>query len=183
MNRQHTADASDARHAVEQSRALLIDVRTPVEFRALHAESALNVPLDTIDENTLRTIRNGDPEAPVYLLCRTGNRAGTACEKLEKLGGKNLFVVDGGTEAWEAAGLPVVRGKKAVSLERQVRIAAGGIVVVGALLAAFLHPWFWAVPAFIGAGLVFSGVTDTCAMGMILARMPWNRVAEQSCTP
>ena len=63
-----------------------------------------------------------------------------------------------------------------------VRIAAGGIVVAGALLAAFVHPWFWVVPAFIGSGLVFSGVTDTCAMGMVLARMPWNRTTEQTCT-
>jgi rhodanese-related sulfurtransferase len=167
---------------MEQGNAVLVDVRTPVEFRALHAENAVNVPLDTINEKTLGTIRNGHGHAPVYLMCRTGNRAGTACEKLTKSGGKNVFVVDGGAEAWEAAGLPVVRGKKAVSLERQVRIAAGSIVVIGAALAAFVHPWFWVVPAFIGSGLVFSGVTDTCGMGMVLARMPWNRATEQTCT-
>ena len=74
-----------------------------------------------------------------------------------------------------AAGLPVVRGKKAISLERQVRIAAGSLVVVGALLGWSVHPAFVGLSAFVGAGLVFAGITDTCGMGMILARMPWNR--------
>jgi hypothetical protein len=105
-----------------------------------------------------------------------------ACEKLSRSGAQNVFVVDGGTDAWEQAGLPVVRGKKAVSLERQVRITAGSIVAVGSVLAAFVHPWFWILPAFIGSGLVFSGVTDTCGMGMVLARMPWNRTADQTCS-
>lgn len=182
MSGQHSVDAWDARHAVEQSGAVLVDVRTPVEFRALHAEKAINVPLDTISERTLGVIRNGHRDAPVYLMCRTGNRAGMACEKLMKAGGENVFVVEGGTEAWEQAGLPVVRGKKAVSLERQVRIAAGSIVVLGTILGAFVQPWFWVLPAFIGSGLVFSGVTDTCGMGMVLARMPWNRTADQTCT-
>ncbi|MBO0696981.1 MAG: DUF2892 domain-containing protein, partial [Zavarzinella sp.] len=91
----------------------------------------------------------------------------------------DVMNVEGGTAAWAAAGLPVVRGRKAVSLERQVRIAAGLLVVLGAVLGWLVHPAFVGLSAFVGAGLVFAGVTDTCGMGMLLARMPWNR----SCTP
>src|SRR5271157_3127554 len=90
----------------------------------------------------------------------------------------NVVNVEGGTLEWERAGLPVVRGKKTVSLERQVRIAAGSLVVLGTGLGAFVHPGFLALSAFVGAGLVFAGITDTCGMGMLLARMPWNRVQE-----
>jgi rhodanese-related sulfurtransferase len=85
--------------------------------------------------------------------------------------------VEGGTLAWEAAGLPLVHGaRKAISLERQVRIAAGFLVLVGAVLAMVVHPYFAGLSAFIGAGLMFSGITDTCGMAMVLARMPWNQV-------
>ena len=87
----------------------------------------------------------------------------------------NVVNVEGGTQAWAAAGLPVVRGKKIVSLERQVRIAAGSLVCLGVLLAWLVHPAFIALSAFVGAGLIFAGLTDTCGMGLLLARMPWNR--------
>lgn len=179
MSKHLSVDAWDAHHAVEKgSGTILVDVRTPVEFRAKHAEGAVNIPLDTIDADTLDAVRGGHRDAPVYLICRTGNRAGMACDKLAQAGVANLFVVEGGTEAWDKAGLPIVLGKKAISLERQVRIVAGTIVTVGSLLAALVHPWFWIVPAFIGSGLAFAGITDTCAMGMLLARMPWNKVAD-----
>ena len=86
--------------------------------------------------------------------------------------------VEGGTLACVEAGLPVVRGKKAISLERQVRIAAGSLVLLGVLLGWFVHPAFIGLSAFVGAGLVFAGITDTCGMGMMLARMPWNQVKD-----
>jgi len=160
---------------------VLVDVRTPVEFREVHAAGAVNVPLDTVTPEQVRDAARGIEETPIYLLCRSGSRAKSACERLGARGMPNTIVVEGGTEAWIAAGLPVERGKKAVSLERQVRIAAGTLVFIGALLAAFVHPWFWSLPAFVGAGLVFAGVTDTCGMGMVLARMPWNKVNDSSC--
>jgi rhodanese-related sulfurtransferase len=112
----------------------------------------------------------------VYFICRSGSRGRQACEKLSAAGYANVANVEGGTQAWEAAGFPVVRGRKAVSLERQVRIAAGSLVLIGALLGAFVSPYWIVLPAFIGAGLVFSGITDTCGMGMVLAKMPWNQV-------
>jgi hypothetical protein len=95
-------------------------------------------------------------------------------------GHSNVINVEGGTSAWAEDGLPVVRGKKAVSLERQVRITAGSLVLLGVILGWLLHPAFLILSAFVAAGLIFSGVTDTCGMGMMLARMPWNRTPAPS---
>ncbi len=158
----------------------LIDVRTPAEFREVHLEFARNVPLDRLDPNAIKAERNGNPAQPLYVICRSGSRGKQACEKLVAVGLVNVVNVDGGTLAWEAAGLSVIRGKKTISLERQVRIAAGFMVFVGAVLAMTVHPYFAGLAAFVGAGLMFAGITDTCGMAMILARMPWNQVSGNS---
>ncbi len=154
----------------------LIDVRTPVEFREIHADFARNLPLDSLEPAAVVQARQGAAGSPLYFICRSGGRAKQACEKLTAAGCANVVSVEGGTSAWAEAGLPVVRGKKAVSLERQVRIAAGSLVVLGAALSWF-HPAFVGLSALVGAGLILAGVTDTCGMGMLLARMPWNRVS------
>ncbi len=160
----------------------VIDVRTPVEFRELRAKIARNVPLESLDPHAVMKERNGTADQPLYVICRSGGRSTQACQKLLGAGYENIINVDGGTSAWEAAGLPVVRGKKAISLERQVRIAAGLLVLLGSVLGFFVHPYFIGVAAFVGAGLTFAGVTDTCGMAMMLARMPWNQVQnEASC--
>ena len=151
----------------------LIDVRTPAEFREIHATMARNVPLESLDCQQLITSRSANE--PLYVICRSGSRGKQACEKIEAAGCHHVVNVDGGTLAWEQAGLPVVRGKKTISLERQVRIAAGLLVLIGAGLS-FVHPYWIGLSAFVGAGLVFAGITDTCGMAMILARMPWNQV-------
>jgi rhodanese-related sulfurtransferase len=150
----------------------IIDVRTPAEFREVHATSARNVPLDTLDPQAISS--RGDQ--PLYFICKSGGRSAKACQKFMDAGITNVVSVEGGTDAWGAAGLPAVRGQKMMSLERQVRIAAGSLVVLGVLLGYFVHPYFIGLTAFIGAGLVFAGVTDTCGMGMVLAKMPWNKV-------
>jgi rhodanese-related sulfurtransferase len=155
----------------------LIDVRTPAEFREVHVELARNVPLDRLNTDQLRAEFKGEP---LYVICRSGNRAAQACQKLAAAG-LEAVNIEGGTAAWDAAGLPVVRGKKFMSLERQVRIAAGSIVLVGAVLALIVHPYFAALPAFVGAGLVFAGITDTCGMAMVLAKMPWNQAGGAGC--
>ncbi len=152
----------------------LIDVRTPVEFREVHADLARNVPLDTLDPRALMQSR--PPEQPLYVICRSGSRGRQACERLQSAGYPNVVNVDGGTQAWTEAGLPVVRGQKAMSLERQVRIAAGSLVLLATLLGWLVHPVFLGVSAFVGAGLIFAGITDTCGMGLVLAKMPWNKV-------
>lgn len=153
----------------------LVDVRTPVEYREVHVEFARNIPLDGLDPAAVMQARNGSRDEPLYVLCRTGQRGEQACKKFQQAGFENVVNVDGGTVACEQAGLPLVRGKKAMSLERQVRIAAGSLVLLGAILGWLVHPAFIGLSAFVGAGLVFAGVTDTCGMGMLLSRMPWNR--------
>jgi rhodanese-related sulfurtransferase len=158
----------------------LIDVRTSVEFRQLHVEGARNVPLDRLDPASIIRARNGSPNEPLYLLCQGGGRAQQACEKFIKSGFENVINIEGGTKACIAAGLPVVRGKKAISLERQVRIAAGLLVLLGLILGWMVHPAFFGLAAFVGAGLVFAGITDTCGMGMVLARMPWNHCRDET---
>ena len=158
----------------------LIDVRTPVEFREVHVESARNVPLDSLDPAAVMQARNGSKGEPLYGVCRSGSRGKQACEKFLAAGFTNVANVEGGTLACIECGLPVVRGKKAIALERQVRIAAGSLVLLGAVLGWLVHPIFIGLSAFVGAGLVFSGVTDTCGMGLLLARMPWNHIKEPS---
>ena len=156
----------------------LIDVRTPVEFREVHAAEAVNVPLDRLDPAAvMKAHAQGEP---LHVICRSGSRGRQACEKFLAAGFTNVVNVEGGTLAWAEAGLPVVRGKKTISLERQVRIAAGLLVLLGVSLGWLAHPVFLGLSAFVGAGLVFAGVTDTCGMGLMLARMPWNQVKESA---
>lgn len=154
----------------------LIDVRTPAEFQEVHVSFARNFPLEQFDCDKVQDSRTFKTE-PLYVICRAGGRGNQACEKLIAAGCTNVVNVEGGTLAWDQAGYPVIRGRKVMSLERQVRIAAGSLVLTGIGLS-FLHPWLLGISAFIGAGLVFAGITDTCGMGMILARMPWNQTAK-----
>lgn len=156
----------------------LIDVRTPVEFREVHLANARNVPLDQLDPAALMQARTGSGDEPLYVICRSGSRGQQACERFQRAGFANVVNIEGGTLACLETRLPIVRGKKAISLERQVRIAAGSLVLLGALLGWLVHPAFIGLSAFVGAGLVFAGITDTCAMGLLLARMPWNRCRE-----
>lgn len=166
----------------DQGRTLdLIDVRTPVEFREVHADVARNVPLDALDPAAVVRER-GTTDQPLYLISRSGSRGQQACAKFLAAGFANVVNVEGGTLAWAEAGLPVVRGKKAVSLERQVRIAAGSLVLLGTILGWAVHPIFLGLSAFVGAGLVFAGITDTCGMAILLGKMPWNQVANTGPT-
>ena len=153
----------------------LIDVRTPAEYQALHAQGARNVPLDRLDPKHLMNNRNGQAHLPLYVICRSGTRAEMAMKKFHDLGLTNVVSVAGGTAAWEAAGLPVNRGRRQViSVDRQMRIVAGTLVVAGVALS-WVHPAFVALSAFVGCGLVFAGVTNICPMMNTLARMPWNQ--------
>jgi len=159
----------------------LVDVRTPAEYVEIHAEPARLVPLDRLSADEIRKLRTTSGDSPVYVICKSGNRGRQACEKL-MAAGLNAVNVEGGTTAWAAAGLPVVRGRKTIGLERQVRIVAGAMVFAGTLLGAFVNPLFLIVPGFVGAGLVFAGVTDTCGMAMMLAKMPWNQRGAATCS-
>jgi hypothetical protein len=116
---------------------------------------------------------------PLCIICQSDTRAQKACEKFYTLGHTQIVNVVGGTQAWQEKGLPVVRGKKVLSLERKVRITAGIFVLTGALLGWIIHPSFIGISAFVGAGLVFAGITDSCGMGMMLAKMPWNQISQE----
>ncbi|MES2659030.1 MAG: rhodanese-like domain-containing protein [Verrucomicrobiota bacterium] len=151
----------------------LIDVRTPAEYGEIHIPGSRLMPLDKLVPGAIENeiSRNGQ----CVLICRSGMRAGQAFEKLSAAGCENLAILDGGVAAWESAGLPLIRGKKAVSLERQVRIVAGLLVLTGLVFGTWVHSGFYGLSAFVGAGLVFAGLTDWCGMAMILAKMPWNQ--------
>lgn len=153
----------------------LIDVRSPGEFREVHVEFARNVPLDQLDPDSEIKARNGNAGEPLYLVCHLGGRSQKACEAFHKKGYTNVVNVEGGTDACVTAGLPLVRGKKTISLERQVRIVAGALVLTGVILGWQVHPAFYGLSAFIGGGLLFAGISNTCGMGMLLMKCPWNQ--------
>lgn len=153
--------------------ALVIDVRSPAEYRSHHIEASMNTPLDHVKKGALEGVAQKDET--IYLICQSGGRSGAAARLLEESGFDNAISVEGGLNAWKAAGNAVVTGKTVMSIERQVRIGAGSLVFAGVLLAITIHPGFLVIPAFVGAGLVFAGVTDWCGMGLVLAKMPWNK--------
>ena len=172
MNTQSFSSASPTEVHSNKDSALLLDVRTPAEFAEAHIEGATLKPLHDLRPDEIQKLATG--KSSCYVICRSGNRARQAAEKLATSGIPSLKVMEGGIMAWENAGLPLNRGRKTISLERQVRIAAGALVFVGATLGYFVNPAWIALSAFVGAGLVFAGVTDTCGLAMVLARMPWN---------
>ena len=164
----------------------LVDVRTPAEYGEVHVDFARNIPLDRLDPKTL-AVDHAGRTGPIYFVCRSGSCSKTACEQMIAAGVSEVVSVEGGTTACDAAGLPVIRGRKAMSLERQVRIVAGLMIVTGAALAAFGPDATWqnvgaGLAAFVGAGLVFAGVTDTCGMAIMLGRMPWNQMQVSTCS-
>lgn len=158
---------------LEQGDGTLIDVREYAEYAGGRAAGARLLPLDEIERRHLEL----DRQKPVYVMCRTGNRSARAQQKLQRLGFEKVINVAGGFEAWKKENLPVERDERAPwALERQVRLAAGSLVLIGFILSLLIHPYFIGISVFVGAGLVFSAVTDTCTMGLILAKMPWNRL-------
>lgn len=157
--------------AARDDRAVIIDVRTAAEYEHLHVPGSILEPLSELEESRMREVAGGKP---VYLLCQSGARARHAWKKLSAAGISDIAVVEGGIQDWEAAGLPVVRGRATISLERQVRLVAGLLVLTGLILGATIHSAFLGISAFIGTGLVFSGITGWCGMGILLSKMPWN---------
>ena len=151
----------------------LIDVRTPAEFEAGHIPGAVNVPLDEL-KGSLGDLRAVLQDHDVVLVCRSGQRAGQAQEALRGVGLGHSKVLTGGLVGWEATGGDVNRGRQAWELERQVRLAAGSLVAAG-ILASRVAPRAKWLSGAVGGGLVVAALSNTCVMGMALARMPWNR--------
>ena len=147
---------------------LVVDVRMPAEYRAVHLERSRSIPLGELARRRDELPR----EREIVLVCRSGARARLAAAELP---GMRRQVLEGGLVAWQEAGHPLIEGKPHLSLERQVRIAAGALACVGGALALTVSPWFGLLPTVIGAGLVYAGVTDRCGMAMALAKLPYNR--------
>ena len=181
MNTTLTQDLGPAelRRRLEAGEPLqLVDVREEPEFAAGRLAVAQLIPLGEIEKRATEL----DRSRPLVLICRSGKRSGQAREKLARLGFNNLACLAGGLTAWEAAGLPVEKDERAPwALERQVRVAAGALVVLGVALGFFVHPGFYGLSAFVGVGLVFAGITDWCGMGLLLAKAPWNRRQARAC--
>ncbi len=170
-------------HFIERLRAsdvLMIDVRTPVEMGFEYCDGSVNIPLQDITAQSINDYKKNkgcSSDEPVYMLCASGQRATKAVAQLNDQIDSPLVIVEGGINAMKQAGFELKQGSGTVmSLERQVRIAAGSLVLVGAGLGTWVNPSFYLLSAFVGAGLVFAGLTNTCGMGLLLARMPWNRV-------
>lgn len=158
---------------------LLIDVRTPAEFEQLHVSSAINLPLGSISKENLEKIAPAG--SPVSFICKSGGRSAQASQKVAGMGVWKVINITGGTEAAKEAGLKMVEGsRKVISIERQVRIIAGALVLVGVVLGFIVSPGFFYLSGFIGAGLLFAGLTDFCGMALLLERCPWNQCKKEN---
>ncbi len=170
-----TLDATTLRELIAAGRPpRLLDVRTPAEFETVHIPGAYNVPLDLLKEHR-EELRNHLDE-DVVLICRSGARATQAGQTLAGVGLPNVRTLDGGMLAWQATNAPVRQGRSRWDLERQVRLVAGSIVLASVLGSIFVPGLKW-VAGFMGAGLTFAAVTNTCVMGMMLSKLPYNRGA------
>lgn len=163
--------------AVRSLDTCVLDVRTAAEIKALNLPGSLHIPLHELTPERLQNeiSQQGKNGSCVYLLCLGGKRAQMAAEQLQGKIDAELIVIEGGINAIKAANIPLNKGKGVMSLERQVRIAAGFLVLIGVVLGFQISTNFFLLSGFVGAGLMFAGITDTCMMGMLLARMPWNR--------
>ena len=165
----------EVHHRLEGGEGLaLIDVRTPGEHGSVNTPAAKLMPLDRFKCEDVFA-RCGGADAPIAVICKSGMRARRAAEMLHAAGASNVMVVDGGMDGWSGAGLPVVRGKSSLGVDRQVRIVAGSMALAGGLLAVLVNPSFGWLSAFVGAGLVMAGLTDFCPMAILIAKLPWNR--------
>ena len=172
-------DAQTLKRWLDEDKALLIDIRDSDEYAREHIPGSRLVPLSSFDEADFP--RDHDKIAVFH--CNTGNRTRQAAPQILSAGFQEVYHLDGGLRAWKAAGLPIDLNLKApISIMRQVQIAAGSLVVLGIVLALLVSPWFMALSAFVGAGLVFAGASGTCAMASILALMPWNRRVQTPVT-
>jgi rhodanese-related sulfurtransferase len=154
--------------------ACILDVRTPAEFDTVRIAGSKNVPLDRLAPEEFKARFGAD--ATVYCICQTGTRSQLAATKLRGAGMTRVVHVDGGTNAWAAAGLPLERGgRRTIALDRQVRIAAGSLVVLGVIAGALRHPAGYWLAGLIGAGLTYAGLSNRCGMTTVLAKMPWNQ--------
>lgn len=158
-----------------------VDLRTAAEYENECLHDCIALPVQELTPGNFKdALTNIEHHSgPVYLLCQSGKRAEIAIDKLQGHADHELIIIEGGLNALKAAGIETKQGaRKTISLERQVRIAAGTLTVTGVILGFSIHPGFFGISAFVGAGLMFAGITDTCGMAMMLAQMPWNKASK-----
>jgi len=174
MTMQQICSVKELKSKIDNGGAQVLDVREYSEYQAERLGNSILVSISQFDKFISRV----DLKRDVFVLCDTGSRAKKAFSRLIDLGCEKAIMVDGGLKAWKKAGYSTERfDTKVWSMERQVRCTAGGMILLGILLAVTAHPFFLGIAVFVGAGLIFSAVTDTCGMAMILGRMPWNKEA------
>lgn len=168
----HKLSPQRVRERIDAGKAVLVDIREPDEFARTHIKGALSQPLSAWEHAHL----NIDPDADVIFTCRSGMRTAGACDRLAARVTGDAYVLDGGLNAWEKAGLPVETNANApLEIMRQVQIAAGLLILTGVLLGYAVSPLWFGLSAFVGAGLTFAGITGFCGMARLLMLMPWNR--------
>ncbi len=168
-------------HGHRKNDPLYIDVRTPQEFEGVHIPGARNIPLPDLHKyvEELQTLAQ---QRQILLVCRTQNRVKIAREYLVNNGLTNCDILEGGITAWVAQGKPVIKGQQGISLEGQVRAIAGGLILLGVALGFMVHSGFFVLPALVGAGLLHAGLTDSCLMGILLSKLPMNRIGNAPST-
>jgi len=168
---------ADVAQRLKAKSAVLIDIREQDEFAREHVAGAVHAPLSLFDQVPLKLPDGRD----VVYTCRTGNRTGVNCDRLAARVPGEAFVLEGGLDGWKAQGLATEADKsRPIELMRQVQMTAGGLIVIGAALGVLVHPAFWGLSAFVGAGLFVAGATGFCGMARVLAVMPWNKPAPKA---
>lgn len=161
---------SEASRQLASGQLTLIDVREADEFAREHIPGAISIPLSSLSNSISRLPRDTTP----VFMCRSGNRTNTHCDQLQSLA-PDGFILEGGLDAWRSEGLPTKINRQApLEMMRQVQITAGSLVLLGVFLGTFVHPGFYGLSAFIGAGLTFAGASGWCGMAKLLAFLPWN---------
>jgi len=158
--------------AEKDSQIKFLDVRSALEFSQVHIKDSINIPIDILSAKMNDLSQS---KQTYVVLCRTGNRSPMAADMLMQSGIQGVKVMQGGMTRWQKEGLPAIKGEGGVSLERQVRLIAGSLVLSGVLLSWFMHWTFIFIPVFISCGLIYSGLSDNCLMGMLLMKLPYNK--------
>jgi rhodanese-related sulfurtransferase len=165
-------DVHDLKELIDRQAVELVDVREADEFASERIDGAILVPLSKFD---IQQISNS-PDKQVVLYCRSGNRSHRVAEKLIDAGYGEVAHLKGGIMAWRSQGMPIKANKNApISIMRQVQITAGSLVFFGTILSATVSPWFMLLTGFVGAGLMFAGISNTCAMANFLSMLPYNK--------
>ena len=149
-----------------------LDVRSPLEYNEIHIKDSINIPIDMIPSKVNELSQSGET---YIVLCHTGNRSPMAADMLLQSGIRSVKVMEGGMTRWEKEKLSAIKGESTMSLERQVRVIAGSLILLGIILAWLTHPAYIFISVWVACGLIFAGLTNNCLMGILLMKLSYNR--------